>query len=97
SREAYANDGLVPSSDPNDNNYAPQLTTWNKVPPVNWAKYLLGGTGHVTNVQATLSGGSEGTSFTAGANYRSEKTYLPGDNRYQRGGVYTNIQHTSAD
>lgn len=97
SREAYANDGLVPSPDPTDNNYAPQLTTWNKVPPVNWAKYLLGGTGHVSNYQATLSGGSEGTSFTAGANYRSEKTYLPGDNRYQRGGVYTNIQHTSAD
>jgi TonB-dependent SusC/RagA subfamily outer membrane receptor len=33
-REAFANDGLVPSSDPNSSNYAPELTLWNNVPPV---------------------------------------------------------------
>ena len=95
SQEAYANDGIVPSADPNSDSYAPQLTTWSLVPPVNWAKYLLGGTGHVISTQATLSGGNENTRFTAGVNYRSESTYLPGDNRYQRGGVFANIQHTS--
>jgi TonB-linked SusC/RagA family outer membrane protein len=95
SQEAYANDGLVPSADPNSDSYAPQLTTWAGVPPVNWAKYLLGGTGHVTNTQATLSGGNENTRFTAGVNYRSEGTYLPGDKRYQRGGIFATVQHTS--
>ncbi len=92
---AYANDGITPSSDPNSDSYAPQLTTWNNTKPMNWAKYLLGGTGHSTNAEATVSGGNKGTSFTISGNYHDEKTYLPGNNRYDRGGIYANLQHTS--
>jgi TonB-linked SusC/RagA family outer membrane protein len=93
--EAYANDGIVPSSDPNSGSYAPQLTTWSNVKPTNWAKYLLGGAGHLTNAEATVSGGGNGTTFMVSGNYHSEKTYLPGNNLYDRGGVNANLQHTS--
>jgi TonB-linked SusC/RagA family outer membrane protein len=94
-REAYANDGVTPSSDPNSNDYAPDLTTWNGSKVTDWAKYLLGETGHLTNVQGTVSGGNEATNFIIGTNYHSEKTYLPGSNLYTRGGIYANLQHTS--
>jgi TonB-linked SusC/RagA family outer membrane protein len=92
---AYANDGITPSSDPNADSYAPQLTTWSNTKPTNWAKYLLGGAGHLTNAAATVSGGNKGTSFTISGNYHTEKTFLPGNNSYDRGGIYANLQHTS--
>jgi TonB-linked SusC/RagA family outer membrane protein len=94
---AYANDGITPSADPNSNSYAPQLTTWLNATQTNWAKYLLGGTGHFTNAEADISGGNNGTTFTVSGNYHSEKAYLPGDNQYDRDGIYANIQHSSED
>ena len=95
--EALANDGIVPSSDPNSGSYIPELTTWKNLKNTDWAKYLLGGTGHMTNAGTTVSGGNGGTSFFVSANYHSEKTYLPGNNLYERGSIYGNIQHTSAN
>jgi len=96
-REAFKNDGLTPSSDPTSVAYAPDLTVWNEQQTTNWAKYILGGTGHITNVQTSISGGDEITSFDIGANFRTESTVLPGDNRYNRGGVHMSLQHTSLD
>jgi TonB-linked SusC/RagA family outer membrane protein len=96
-REAFANDGLTPSSDPNSSNYAPDLTVWSQSKGTDWVKELLGGKGHNTDAQFTVSGGSNGNSFNAGGNFHSESTYLKGDNLYQRGGVHLNFQHTSAD
>jgi TonB-linked SusC/RagA family outer membrane protein len=96
-RTAYTNDGVTPSADPNSNAYAPDLTTWSNNPPTDWAKYLLGNTGQLTNAQASVSGGDGATSFLVSGNYHSEKTYLPGDNLYNRGGLSANFQHTSAN
>lgn len=93
---AYANAGETPSGDPNSDNYAPDLTTWGGQ-NTNWAKYFLGGTGKVNNDQLTVSGGNTNTNFTVSSNYHSEKNYLPGDNFYDRGGVHTSLQHTSAN
>jgi TonB-linked SusC/RagA family outer membrane protein len=94
-QEAFVNDGQSPSSDPDDNNYAPDLTTWKNLATRDWAKYLLGGTGHFSDVQTSIQGGGGQTTFLSGLNYHSEKTYLPGDNLYQRGSVYANIEHRS--
>jgi TonB-linked SusC/RagA family outer membrane protein len=94
--EAFVNDGITPSSDPNSYpNYAPDLTIWSQKQSTNWPKYFLGGTGQVNNEQATISGGNDATNFTVGSNFHSEKTYLPGNNLYDRGGIYANLQHTS--
>ena len=96
-KEAFKNDGLVPSSDPTSPNYAPDLTVWNTNKSTDWPKYILGGTGHVTNLQANISGGDAQTTFALGANYRTESSVLPGDNRYTRGGVHMSVQHTSSN
>ncbi|WP_183573858.1 SusC/RagA family TonB-linked outer membrane protein [Mucilaginibacter sp. X5P1] len=96
-QEAFKNDGLIPSSDPNSQNYAPDLTVWSQAKSTDWAEYMLGGTGHLTNLQASVSGGDEQTSFTLGANYRVESTVLPGENKYARGGMHMSVQYTSAD
>lgn len=92
--EAFTNAGLLPSSDPLSDNYAPDLTVWgNKA--IDWGKYFLGGTGKVNNDQLSVSGGNSTTSFTVNADYHSEKSYLPGDNFYDRGGIHASLQHTS--
>jgi TonB-linked SusC/RagA family outer membrane protein len=96
-REAYQNDGILPSADINSNNYVPELTIWKDLKTVDWAKYLLGGTGHFTSFDGSVTGGSNGTTFLISGNYHSEKTYLPGNNLYTRGGIYSNLQHTSPD
>jgi TonB-linked SusC/RagA family outer membrane protein len=94
-KEAYSNDGLTPSSDPTSSSYAPDLTVYSQTQGTNFAKYMLGGTGHVTDMQAGLSGGDSQTTFSIGGNFHSETTVLPGDNLYQRGGLRYNIQHKS--
>jgi TonB-dependent SusC/RagA subfamily outer membrane receptor len=96
-KEAFANDGLVPSNDPNDPNYAPDLTAWSQNKGTDWGKYLLGGTGHVTDAQFSISGGAGANTFSAGGNFHSETSYLKGNDLYQRGGVHINFQHTSAN
>ena len=94
-KEAFKNDGETPSSDPTSTNYAPDLTTWSQSKSTNWGKYLLGGTGHVTDVQGNISGGEKNTTFNIGGNFHSETTVLPGDNLYQRGGLRYSLQHTT--
>ncbi|QNL50303.1 SusC/RagA family TonB-linked outer membrane protein [Olivibacter sp. SDN3] len=95
--EAFTNDGRSPSSDPNSADYAPELTVWNDTLNRNWPEFLLGGTGSITNLSARVSGGNAQTQFTVNGNYRAESTYLPGDNKYARGSLATNIQHQSAN
>ncbi|MET4138415.1 SusC/RagA family TonB-linked outer membrane protein [Pedobacter sp. UYP1] len=94
-REAFANDGKIPSSDPNSANYAPDLTVWSQTESTDWAKYFLGNTGHMSNMQLSISGGDESTNFSFGGNYRNEGTILPGNSNYKRGGLRATFQHTS--
>lgn len=94
-REAYKNDGKVPSADPNSPNYAPDLMVWDTTKTTDWRKFILGGTGHVTNLQGTISGGNQNTSFLIGGNYHNESSVLPGDNGYNRAGIHMNVQHTA--
>ncbi len=96
-REAFKNDGLTPSSDPTSATYAPDLTVWSQTQGTDWPKYILGGTGHSTDIQSSVSGGDRNTVFSIGGNFHSEGTYLPGDNLYQRGGIRYHIQHSSSN
>lgn len=96
-REAYKNDGNTPSADPNDDYYAPDLMEWDTTRSTDWGKYFLGGTGHTTDLQGSISGGDAGTNFTAGGNYHQESTVLPGDDLFRRGGIHLQLQHTSTD
>jgi TonB-linked SusC/RagA family outer membrane protein len=94
-RAAFVNDGETPSSDINSPGYSPELTIWDTTKSTDWTKYLLGGTGHVSNGQLSISGGNSNTSFDVSGNYHAETSVLPGRSLYQRGGLFFNMQNTS--
>ncbi|WP_316837258.1 SusC/RagA family TonB-linked outer membrane protein [Pedobacter nutrimenti] len=96
-REAFKNDGLIPSSDPTSYSYAPDLTLWDNKTSTNWAKYVMGHTARTTAINATVSGGTMENRFSIGANYRNETSVMMGDNDYKRGGTRLSLEHHSAD
>jgi len=96
-KAAFANDKLIPSSDPTSPTYAPDLTLWSQTEQTDWIDYILGNTANSTNIQARLSGGKGNTTFSVSGNFRSEGTILPGNNSYLRGGINSQIQHSSED
>lgn len=92
-REAFANDGFTeyPESAYDVNG------TWSQSRYTDWQKELFGGTASFSNYQASLSGGSENTQFLVSGNFSRETTVFPGDFKYDRAGVHSNITHESED
>lgn len=86
-REAFRNDGLLPTA-----TTAPDLVVWDTTRSTDWNRYFFGGTGRSTELQAGLSGGSGGTLYNLSGNYHRETAVLPGDNRYGRGGLHWSLQ-----
>lgn len=91
-REAYKNDGVVPSSTDFSNR---DLFQWDTTRYTDWQKELIGGTAKLTNAQATVSGGNANTQFLLGAGYYRETTVFPGDFSYQKGSIHFNLNHSS--
>jgi TonB-linked SusC/RagA family outer membrane protein len=91
-REAFKNDGEVP-----DIYSAPDLATWDTTKSTNWQRYFYGGTAHVTNVQASLSGGDQLNQYLISGNYHREGTIFPGDESYVKGGGFFTFTHHSAN
>lgn len=90
--EAFRNDKVTP----NQNN-APDLLLWDKSKSTDWQDYMIGHTAHMTNVNASVSGGSQQTRFVLSGTYRRETTVLRNDEGYNRGAVHFNIDHSSLD
>ncbi len=91
-KEAFINAGTTPST-----TNAPDLLTWDTNRYTDYQKEFLGGTGHITNANLSISGGGSGTQFMLSGNYYRETTIYPGNLPNQRGGVLANITHRSAD
>ncbi|WP_316786560.1 SusC/RagA family TonB-linked outer membrane protein [Pedobacter frigiditerrae] len=91
--EGFANDGIAqyPANAYDING------TWDKGQYTNWQKELLGGTAKITNINASVSGGSEQTQFMIISNYNRETTVMPGDFGYNKANVRVNLNHTSQD
>lgn len=89
-REAFANDGVVPSTD-----NAPDLLVWDTTRNTDFRKLLIGGTAHASDVQVSLTGGEGLTSFLLSGDYHHETTVFPGDLADNRGSFHAAIQHTS--
>ncbi|MDZ4330900.1 MAG: SusC/RagA family TonB-linked outer membrane protein [Flavobacterium sp.] len=91
--EAFANDGITayPESAYDING------TWDQSRSTNWQKELMGGTSKITNINGSVSGGSEQTQFMVSGTYGKETTVLPGDFGYNRVNVRSSINHASAD
>ncbi|ABQ07380.1 SusC/RagA family TonB-linked outer membrane protein [Flavobacterium johnsoniae] len=92
-RQGFANDGITsyPASAYDING------TWDQKKYTNWQKELTGGTSVITNLQTTLTGGSQNTQYLLSGTYRTETTVLPADFGYDKGAFNFNLNHASED
>lgn len=91
-REAFANDNVTPTVA-----NAPDLTVWDTTAATDWQREFLGGTGHSKDVQASISGGTEGTRFLFNTSYRQESTIFKSDDDYKRFSTRLNLEHFSGN
>jgi TonB-dependent starch-binding outer membrane protein SusC len=96
-REAFANDGLTPSADPNDPGYSPDLMIWDTTRYTDWQKVLMGESAQTTSVQSSISGGSEYTQILFALGYRKENSVSLGDLGYQKFSFNLAANHRSKD
>jgi len=90
-KQAFINDGLT-EYNPWDYDIN---GTWDQNRYTNWQKELLGRTSQISDLQGSISGGSEQTQFLISGNYHQESTVYPGDFRYKKGGTQLNLNHLS--
>jgi TonB-linked SusC/RagA family outer membrane protein len=90
-REAYANDGIEPiPSNAYDVN-----GTWDQDRNTDWQRELFGNTSYMTNVQGSVSGGSEQTQFLLNGSYFDQTDVFPGDFGNTKVSVLANLNHRS--
>jgi TonB-linked SusC/RagA family outer membrane protein len=89
-REALKNDGLTP-----DINNAPDLLVWDTTRFTDWQKYLWGGTGKTTDIQASLTGGDARTTFRIAGGYRRQTEILTVSGANERTSFSLNVNHKS--
>jgi TonB-linked SusC/RagA family outer membrane protein len=87
--EAFENDGIAIKPWDYD------LTQWDQTKYTDWQEELLGGTANITDLQASVTGGSENTQYLLSSHYNKQTTVLPGDYAYEKGGVHLNVNHES--
>ena len=73
----------------------PELNLWDQDRYTDWQEVLIGGTAYRNNAQLSLSGGSNQTQFLLSGNYQKETTVFPGDAKYKKGTLRSNINHQS--
>ncbi|MBS7234167.1 SusC/RagA family TonB-linked outer membrane protein [Flavobacterium psychroterrae] len=90
-KQAFVNDGIT-EYNPWDYDVN---GTWDQNRNTDWQKELLGGSSQISELQGTISGGSEQTQFMINGNYHHETTVFPGDFGYKKGGSQMNLNHRS--
>jgi TonB-linked SusC/RagA family outer membrane protein len=70
---------------------------WDQGRTTNWQKMLNGNTGKYQNYNATLSGGTANTQFSAGATFNRQTAVIPGNFADQKGSMHLSIVNTSGD
>ncbi len=90
--EAFANDGVKPGPTDYDVN-----GTWDTTRYTDWQKEILGGTAHTSDVQASVSGGTENTRYLLAGGYHREDPVMPVDGSLKKGSMHFNINSTSND
>lgn len=93
--EAYRNDDILPSSNPTDQGYAPDLMIWDTTQYTDWQQKLIGETANYTDLQGSLAGGNMGIQYFLSGNYHKESTVFPGDFSSEKGGGHFSITGVS--
>lgn len=98
-REAFAQDGLTPNSNPNDFSgaYAPDLTIYDQNKYTNWQKIIQGNATHNTNIHASVSGGNEHNTFIVSGGYTRSDYNYPGNFANQRYTLHSALSSSSAN
>lgn len=92
-KEGFANDGITEYPE----NAYDVNGKWDPNRHTDWQRELLGGTSKITNISASVSGGSENTQFLVSTNYGQETTVFPGDFGYKKSNLHFNVNHQSED
>lgn len=71
--------------------------TWSQTQSTNWAKYVFGNTASYTDVQTSISGGNDNTSFSTSGNFHRETNIISDQSNYLRGGIHLNLNHKSSN
>lgn len=91
--QAVASDGLTEIPE-----WATDINgIWDRNRYTDWQKELIGGTARITDLRASMSGGSASTQFLLSGNYRTETTVMPGDFQYDKGALHLTANHRSQD
>lgn len=99
-KEAFRNDGLIPSANPSAISpyvYAPDLMVWDTTRSTNWQKTLLRNAAFYTNLNASISGGTNYTQYLIGATYNDQGSVFPGDYADQKAALHFNVSAMSAN
>lgn len=92
-RQAFVNDGIT-QYNPWDYDVN---GTWDQNRYTDWQKELIGGTAQITDLQGSISGGSDNTQFLLSGSYHTESTVFPGSFMYKKGGSQISLNHHSVD
>jgi len=92
-RQAFANDGITTYPV-----YAYDVNgTWDQNRYTDWQEKLIGRTATNSNVQLSLSGGSENTGFIVSGSHNEQTTVFAKDFRYKTDNLSGNLSHHSDD
>ncbi len=91
-REAFTNDGIVPTID-----NAADLLLWDTTRYTDWQEMFLGGTARNTIINASVSGGDAITKFLVRGTYQRETTVFPGNFSDQKSSMHFDINTGSID
>ncbi|WP_431213590.1 SusC/RagA family TonB-linked outer membrane protein [Puia sp. P3] len=92
--EAFNNDSLTPDVGDYDIN-----GTWDTTRYTNWQKALIGNSAQYTNINSSISGGTNALQYLVGGTYHRETTVfpLPGNFADQKGSVHLSLSSASSD
>jgi TonB-linked SusC/RagA family outer membrane protein len=97
-KEAYTNGGKKIPTTPAEFDYSnADLAVWDQNRYTDWQKELVGNTAHFTDIQASVSGGTESTQFLIGYNYNKQTTVYDDGKADLKGNVHFNLNHNSKD
>jgi TonB-linked SusC/RagA family outer membrane protein len=97
-KEAYTNGGKKVPTTPAEFDYSnADLAVWDQNRYTDWQKELVGNTAHFTDIQASVSGGSENTQFLIGYNYNRQSTVYDDGKADLKGNIHFNLNHASKD
>ncbi|MDR6786454.1 TonB-linked SusC/RagA family outer membrane protein [Pedobacter africanus] len=95
-REALINKG-IPSPVPGPNGDNDLNGNWDMNRVTDWQKELIGKTGGYQDLNASVSGGNDRTTFLVGAGYHRETNVFPGNFSDKKASVHFNLNSSSKD